>query len=60
VTYPIELEHPGLRKHRIIKGKDDVVERRKAELQAAEWEDQWEKKNAALKKARIAKRTAVV
>lgn len=40
-SYSLELWHDGLRKHRVIKGTDKQVVSRKAEIQAAEWEDRW-------------------
>lgn len=40
-SYQLEMWHDGLRKHRVIRGSDQDVIQRKAELQAAEWEDQW-------------------
>jgi restriction system protein len=49
-TYRVELWHDGLKKHRLIKGSEPEVVRRKAELQAQEWEGKWEeteKKDAA-------------
>ena len=46
VTYGIELEHLGLKKHRVIKDRDlDILERR-ATLQLEQWEEQWVKKQA--------------
>ena len=46
VTYGIELEHLGLKKHRVIKDRDlDILERR-ATLQLEQWEEQWAKKQA--------------
>jgi restriction system protein len=40
-TYSVELWHDGLKKHRLIKGSDNAIVRRKADLQAAEWEEKW-------------------
>lgn len=39
----IEIVHEGLRKHRIITGKDLYVVRQKAAAQQVMWEDAWEK-----------------
>lgn len=41
-TYSIELSHNGLKKHRIIKGKDRNFVARKAEVQANDWLKQFE------------------
>jgi restriction system protein len=46
--YQIELSHPGLHKHRIIRGRDSYVVEQKANLQRAAWDEQWEKKNERL------------
>ena len=40
-SYSIELLHDGLNKHRLIKGREEAVVRRKAEIQIAEWEEKW-------------------
>jgi restriction system protein len=39
--YVAEIEHPGLLKHRVIRGRDRAVVARKAELQMAAWDEQW-------------------
>lgn len=52
VSYEIELAHDGLHKHRIIKGNDPFFVQRKAEVQLAEWEDQWRRKRAAQSRTR--------
>ena len=44
--YVIEVEHRGLNKHRVIRGRDRAVVERKAELQCAVWDEQWEAKSA--------------
>ncbi len=41
ITYSLELWHDGLNKHRLIKGSDVDIVRRKSELQCAEWDDLW-------------------
>jgi restriction system protein len=41
-SYSIELWHEGLNKHRLIKGADEHVVFRKAEIQADEWDARWE------------------
>ena len=46
VTYAIELEHPGLKKHRVIKDRDPDLLARRAEIQLEQWADQWSKKQA--------------
>lgn len=46
--YVIEIEHHGLKKHRVIRGRDRVVVERKAELQRAAWDEQWAAKSARL------------
>lgn len=51
--YQIELSHRGLRKHRVIKGDDPGIVRRKADLQVAEWQEKW---NVQEGKAREEKR----
>lgn len=40
-SYRIELWHPGLSKHRVIKGAESSIVERKARLQAAEWAEKW-------------------
>ncbi len=44
--YVIEIEHRGLNKHRAIRGVDRALVMRKAELQHAAWDEQWEAKSA--------------
>lgn len=46
VTYAIELEHPGLNKHRVIKDRDPDLLARRAEIQLEQWDEQWAKKQA--------------
>ena len=48
-TFYIELWHDGLKKHRLIKSSSTEVLQRKAELQVADWEDQWNKAEARTK-----------
>jgi len=48
VSYEIELSHKELHKHRIIKGNDALFVQRKAEVQLAEWEEQWARKRAMM------------
>ena len=45
-TYYIELWHDGLKKHRLIKSSATEILQRKAELQVADWEEQWTKAQA--------------
>jgi restriction system protein len=40
-TYRLELWHDGLKKHRLIKSPEPEMVSRKAELQAAEWDERW-------------------
>lgn len=40
-SYQIELWHDGLKKHRLIKGADSTIVRRKADLQSNEWDEKW-------------------
>ncbi|MBT0664207.1 restriction endonuclease [Geobacter pelophilus] len=40
-SYQIELWHDGLKKHRLIKGGDSTIIRRKADLQSNEWDEKW-------------------
>jgi len=40
-AYSLELWHDGLKKHRLIRGREDAVVLRKAEIQIAEWEEKW-------------------
>lgn len=40
-SYQIELWHDGLKKHRLIKGADSTIVRRKADLQSNEWDERW-------------------
>jgi restriction system protein len=48
--YTIEIEHPGLLKHRIIRGHDSAIVERKAELQMAAWDEQWARRTARIEK----------
>ncbi len=41
-AFRVEIWHDGLKKHRQIKGSERGVVKRKAELQAAEWESKWD------------------
>lgn len=54
VSYEIELAHDGLHKHRLIKGNDPLFVQRKAEVQLAEWNEQWRRKQALQKRTRQA------
>ena len=46
VTYGIELEHSGLKKHKVIRDRDPDMLERRAMLQLEQWEEQWAKKQA--------------
>lgn len=41
ISYSLELWHDGLKKHRLIRGSDSAIIRRKADIQTAEWEQKW-------------------
>jgi len=40
-TYRLELWHPGLSKHRVIKGNEASIVERKVELQIEDWSQKW-------------------
>ena len=46
VTYAVELDHPGLNKHRVIKDRDRYLLARRAQTQLDQWAEQWAKKQA--------------
>jgi restriction system protein len=48
--YVIEIEHPGLLKHRVIRGREPAVVERKAELQTAAWNEEWAHRTARTEK----------
>jgi len=54
--YEKEVWHTGLGKHRIIKGNDKYVVEQMAKAQLREWEEMWQRKQAAIarEKARLA------
>ena len=52
ITYSVELTHRGLHKHRSIRGPDEDIVKRKAELQRAQWKEQWSTKQAKDAKAK--------
>jgi restriction system protein len=61
VRYRIELEHPGLHKHQVITGEHASMVANKAHLKLLEWNEQWEKKQAALaKKKKAASQKAAI
>ena len=45
-TYRLELWHDGLKKHRVITSAEPDILRRKAALQAADWEEKWSRVSA--------------
>jgi restriction system protein len=47
VSYSIEVRHPGLHKHRLVRGPDSEVVQAKVRLQVAEWEELWAKRQSA-------------
>jgi hypothetical protein len=59
--YEIEIRHDGLKKFRVIRGRDRYVVEEKARMQCATWDEQWERKverheASALKEERSALR----
>ena len=48
--FEIEISHPGLNKFRIVKGSTRWEAQQKASAQMAQWDEQWRKKQAQLKK----------
>lgn len=42
--WEITLQHDGLNKHRVIRGREKRVVEEKARMQQAAWEEQWERK----------------
>lgn len=40
--FSLDLWHDGLRKHRTIRGDDESIVKRKAQLQITEWDDRWQ------------------
>jgi restriction system protein len=40
--YEITLDHPGLNKHRVIRGQEPEVVQRRADYIKAIWDEQWE------------------
>jgi restriction system protein len=40
-TYVLEVSHPGLRKHRVIRGNEAAIVQRKARIQVEEWTAKW-------------------
>src|SRR5207237_561832 len=46
-TYQVELAHPGLHRHRVIKGPDPNFVERKVTLQIQEWDEQWQRRASA-------------
>jgi restriction system protein len=51
-TYRVELWHDGLKKHRVIKGSEREVVRRKAEMQVAGLDEKWSQSSAREKERR--------
>lgn len=54
IMYEIELYHPELNKHRLIKGNDPHYVSRKAEVQQSDWNDQWNRKLEFLQREKMA------
>lgn len=46
MAWEITVEHEGLNKFRVIRGKDEYVVQQKANAQLATWNEMWEKKQA--------------
>lgn len=40
-TYRLEMWHPELKKHRVLKGNEPSIIERKARLQAKDWDEKW-------------------
>ncbi len=49
-SYSLELWHDGLKKHRLVRGREKVIVLRKAEIQIAEWNEKWVLADAREKK----------
>ena len=49
-SYSLELWHDGLKKHRLVGGREDAVVLRKAKIQIAEWDEKWVLADAREKK----------
>ena len=49
-SYSLELWHDGLKKHRLVRGREKAVVLRKAEIQIAEWNEKWVLADAREKK----------
>lgn len=49
--YEIEISHPELHKHRVIRGRDVHIVQQKAFLQREAWNEQWRKKKERLDRA---------
>jgi len=45
-SFQVEMWHDGLKRHRLIKGSEQEIVRRKVGLQLAEWEDKWQANDA--------------
>jgi restriction system protein len=56
VSVSMEVYHPELNKHRLIRGPDPEVVQAKALLQAAEWNEVWAKRVAAQQQMTMAER----
>ena len=49
-SYSLELWHDGLKKHRLVRGREEAIVLRKAEIQIAEWNEKWVLADAREKK----------
>lgn len=49
-SYSLELWHDGLKKHRLVRGREKAIVLRKAEIQIAEWNEKWVLADAREKK----------
>jgi restriction system protein len=54
VSISVEVYHPELNKHRLVRGPDAELVKTKAFLQAAEWNEAWAKKVAAKQQTTLA------
>ena len=58
VSISVEVYHPELNKHRLVRGPEAELVKTKAFLQAAEWNEAWAKKVAAKQQTTLAERRA--
>lgn len=56
--YQVEITHPGLHKHRLIRGADRWVVHSKALIQQAQWDAMWERRLQATRRSEERQRRA--